>query len=252
MSDDLNETLSRIIGESPKAGKRFGAFLNHLRNTPYDRDDPAQLLAYMISMAPRAKGQLFQDLWALWVSGRKRGGYFVEFGAASGVYLSNTWLLEKKMGWNGILAEPNPVFLESLQTRRTSAISAKCVYPRSGETLDFLAAEIAEYSRISSIPAGDGKETERSENGRTVQVETISLNDLLIEHGAPEIIDYLSVDTEGSELAILSAFDFGRWDVRSISVEHNFTSNRDGLFELLSANGFRRQWTEISRSTIGM
>ena len=52
---------------------------------------------------------------------------------------------------------------------------------------------------------------------------------------------------EGPELAILSAFDSDCWDVRSISVEHNFTSNRDGLFELLSANGFRRQWTDISR-----
>ena len=138
----MNETVTDALGllaistpilTSPnhKHAKRFFALVDHLRSSKYDRDDPLQLIAYMVSMAPEAKGQLLQDLWALWVSRQKKGGYFVEFGAASGVHLSNTWLLEKKMGWSGLLAEPNPVFLGSLRKNRTSTISTAGMCGRS-------------------------------------------------------------------------------------------------------------------------
>ena len=57
----------------------------------------------------------------------------------------------------------------------------------------------------------------------------------------------MSVDTEGSEFEILSAFDFDRWDVRAISVEHNHTGVREQLYELLSARGYRRELTDLSQ-----
>ena len=42
-----------------------------------------------------------------------------------------------------------------------------------------------------------------------------------------KIIDYLSIDTEGSEYRILKAFNFERYTFRCITVEHNQTKNRD-------------------------
>lgn len=39
-------------------------------------------------------------------------------------------------------------------------------------------------------------------------VETISLNDLLFEHDAPQDVVYISVDAESAELSILKSFDF--------------------------------------------
>jgi len=60
-----------------------------------------------------------------------------------------------------------------------------------------------------------------------LQVETVSLNDLLLSQAAPPRIDYISIDTEGSELAILEAFDFARWDVRLFTIEHNLTMRRN-------------------------
>ena len=69
------------------------------------------------------------------------------------------------------------------------------------------------------------------------------LEDLLIEHGAPADIDYLSVDTEGSELDILSAFDFDRYKVRIITVEHNYRDDvRASIHQLLTTNGFKREF----------
>ena len=75
----------------------------------------------------------------------------------------------------------------------------------------------------------------------------LSLDDLLDEHGAPQRIDYLSIDTEGSELEILSKFDFKRWPFKVICCEHAYTSARQPLFELLTAKGYKRVHEDISQ-----
>jgi FkbM family methyltransferase len=237
---------AEIAAGHPKAGKRLQAVLHHLRHARYDRDDLLQFLAFAMPMAAQSKGQFFQDLWALWTSGQRRNGYFVEFGAGDGETFSNTWLLERQMGWTGVIAEPNPAFAEALRQRRC-IVSPKCVYARSGERLSFLAARMGELSRIADVVPADGNEEERLKGAELIEVETIALNDLLTQARAPSRIDYMSVDTEGSELEILKAFDFDRWDVRAISVEHNGTGAREQLFELLTSHGYRRPWPDMGR-----
>src|SRR5439155_11605722 len=75
-------------------------------------------------------------------------------------------------------------------------------------------------------------------HAKQYEVETVSLSDLLLEHGAPSIIDYLSIDTEGSELKILEALDFSKWSFLVITVDHNFTKSRKSLYSLLTSKGY--------------
>ena len=79
-------------------------------------------------------------------------------------------------------------------------------------------------------------------------VETITLVDLLREHGAPAEIDYISVDIEGSELRVLDSYfksnDFFR--VNRWSVEHNFRKDRIELENLFISNGYRLVNRELS------
>src|SRR5919107_820136 len=75
---------------------------------------------------------------------------------------------------------------------RACAISTKCVYSQSGLTLDFMAARKGEFSRIASIEPGDTHEGRRSLH-QPIAVQTISLDELLVEHGAPRRIDYMSI-----------------------------------------------------------
>ncbi|MBK7635080.1 MAG: FkbM family methyltransferase [Saprospiraceae bacterium] len=65
-------------------------------------------------------------------------------------------------------------------------------------------------------------------------------------------IDYLSIDTEGSEYDILSSFNFDRYTFGIITVEHNYTAYRDRIKDLLESKGYRRVLTNLSDLMIGM
>lgn len=197
-------------------------------------------VAYFGSMS-----QLGQDVFALTQSGCRTGGFFVEFGATNGWELSNTFLLEKLFGWSGIVAEPARQFHDALARTRNCTIDHRAVWSRTGETQQFLESTTGALSSLVEYAASDHHEAKRR-IGQTYPVETVSLNDLLDAHGAPREIDYISIDTEGSELAILEAFDFNRFEVRCLTIEHNYTENRSKIQSLMKANGYEHVHQETS------
>jgi FkbM family methyltransferase len=192
-----------------------------------------------------SKAQLFQDLFALNELGQKSGGFFVEFGATNGVDFSNTYALEKRHGWNGILAEPATCWHEALRGNRNCRLDFRCVWDSNDEQLIFNQVTDPELSTVNSLSSSDLHARTRRE-GNLYMVNTVSLNSLLDENNAPEQIDYLSIDTEGSEFKILSAFDFGKYKINVITVEHNYAADRSAIHSLLSANGFTRKFEVLS------
>jgi FkbM family methyltransferase len=190
--------------------------------------------------------QIRQDLFVLFCLGRKPG-YFVEFGACDGIYLSNTFLLETYYGWNGLLVEPSKYYNKILKTKRTAEIDDLCVADKTGKTVSFL--EIPGLQGLSGIEEYayfDAHTETRRSMGQTYDVETISLNDLLDKHNAPDVIDYISIDTEGSELSILESYDFSR-KFKVLSIEHNETINRGPLENIMKNNGYINVLPEESR-----
>jgi FkbM family methyltransferase len=193
-----------------------------------------------------SKSQLHQDLFVLSQLNFKRSGFFVEFGATNGVDLSNSYLLEKFYGWTGILAEPAKVWHESLKNNRDARIDWRCVWNVSGSTIMFEECLEPEYSTLSSFKDADSHKTIRA-NSKQYGVETVSLIDLLRENNAPNHIDYLSIDTEGSEYEILSAFDFSSHSFGVITCEHNYTPNREKIHALLTSHGYVRKFESSSQ-----
>ena len=201
----------------------------------------------LFTLLSESKSQLRQDLLVLANTNYKMGGYFVEFGATNGILLSNSFLLERKYGWTGILAEPGRVWTaELLSNRPNSKISTHCVWERSNQILSFNETQDPEKSTIS-IFRNKKIGYSRFRKVNHYEVKTVSLMDLLIENNAPEYIDYLSIDTEGSELRILQAFDFSKFSFGIISIEHNFREDRKLIFNLLTNAGYKRRFENISK-----
>jgi len=193
-----------------------------------------------------SSAQILQDIFVLDYFDYKRDGYFVEFGATNGRNLSNTYILEKYFGWNGIVAEPAKKWQNDLRQNRSCIIETDCVWSSTGETLQFVEAKSAELSTISNFKDLDIHSKVRIEK-KKYNVLSLSLIDMLGRHNAPKRIDYLSIDTEGSEFEILKNFVFSKYSIGVITCEHNFGENREKIKELLESNGFIRVHEKISQ-----
>ncbi len=193
-----------------------------------------------------SKSQLFQDLFVLFKLNKKKRGTYLEFGATNGIELSNTYLLENQFEWSGVLAEPSPEWQDSLkQNRPKNKLLNKCIYSETGKDINFFVSSQGELSSIEEFKDSDKKSLpeitkQRTKKGYTIKVPTISLNDVFIEYFGGEKIDYMSVDTEGSEFLILSNFNFEKFGPKIVTVEHNFTSTQEKLDILFKENNYER------------
>lgn len=252
----LNNAL-RVFGQEITSVKWLQAYREELKF--YQCLSPSLLLYSQLPQEakelispylPYSKAQLAQDLFALAIAGTTAPKFFVEFGATDGVDLSNTWLLEKKLGWNGILAEPAIIWHDALKSNRSCAIETKCVARESNQKFKFL--EVTSHPELSGVEefadTGDRHSSFRLANSQRFEVDTISLDDLLDTHNAPGDIQFLSIDTEGSEFDILEVFDFSRRKIRSISVEHNYVvPRRQSIHALLIKHGYKQVFERISK-----
>jgi FkbM family methyltransferase len=195
----------------------------------------------------KSKSQIGQDFFVLSELDFKNSGYFVGFGATNGLDLSNTYMLEKEFNWTGILAEPALCWHKDLKMNRQCKIDTRCVWSESNKVLTFNETIEPVLSTIADFSSSDVQHSKLREGGKHYDVMTISLNDLLAEHSAPFDIDYLSIDTEGSEFEILSSLNFEKYDIKVITCEHNYTPARVKIHDLLTSKGYVRTKTDISQ-----
>ena len=193
--------------------------------------------------------QIGQDLAVVKFYTHKKNGYYVEIGANDGITLSNTYLLGIKYNWKGICVEPIPKNFELLCKNRPFAkCSNNAVYIESNKEVIF---DIANNNDLlSGISEHIDCHKKTVDNNKTqIIVTTITLNDLLEKYNAPLFIDYMSLDTEGSELEILKSVDLTKYIFGLIDIEHNFIEpRRSQIRELLCSNGYtyikENQWDD--------
>ena len=182
---------------------------------------------------------------------RRRNGIFLDIGAHDGVTFSNTYYLEKNLGWTGLCVEPNPSSYDKCIRNRTCNVVNKAILEGQKGKAEFI------------IPEGEGKveggleqlcalkghvrdkslrhdfATQYSKQS-TIMVDTTSIMDLLNEHQM-YAIDYMSIDVEGYELDILKGIDYEKVKVRFLTIEHgNDEGYRKEICDFLASKGYER------------
>jgi FkbM family methyltransferase len=162
----------------------------------------------------------------------KRNGVFVDIGAYDGVTFSNTLMLERERGWTGICIEPLPdIFAELRKNRRCICVQA-CMGNREEQEVEFLAvqSEAARTRMLSGVLSEydprhlvrvDVELNEFGGSKSVIRVPMRHLHGLLHEYGIGKV-DYLSIDTEGSELLILRSTILSAIGNPCITVENNY------------------------------
>lgn len=173
----------------------------------------------------------------------KKDGVFIDIGAYDGVTHSNTYFFEKELGWKGICFEPIPsVFKKLTQTRQCTCINA-CVGDKE-ESLDFIEVSGAPEMLSGIVKSYDPRHLDRlkleiTRDGGSYEIKkvpSVTLNKIAKYYNL-SYVDFLSLDTEGSELDILRSIDFEKVYIHIISVENNY--HEPYIREFLESKGFQ-------------
>jgi FkbM family methyltransferase len=177
----------------------------------------------------------------------KRHGVFVDIGAYDGLTFSNTLMLERERDWTGICIEPLPdVFAKMEKNRRCICLQA-CIGNREEGEVEFLAVRSeADRTRMLSgvLSEYDPRhlvrvDEELNQFGGTksvIRVPMRHLHSVLHDHGIGNV-DYLSIDTEGSELLILRSTILSAIGNPCVTVENNY--NDPSIDAVLRDQGYR-------------
>jgi hypothetical protein len=170
-------------------------------------------------------------------------GYFLEIGCWRGNLISQTLYLESQKGWKGLCVDPFPMDFEN----RTCQLCRKAL-SGDGQVREFVQVSIdRRYGGDVSYFSGfrDTLQThwpliEEHCDYKIIGLATITFPQLMKEFSTPRFVEFLSVDTEGSELEIFQTIPFDEIEFGLIVFEHNRNEIvQKGVGEILVKNGYK-------------
>ncbi len=169
-------------------------------------------------------------------------GNCVEVGVANGSRGSNTLYFEKK-GWETLCIEPNPEYFKIAKSKRKNTVQYACGRSNSKD-VPFVVFDIGQRNIMSSVSGlspdqrlvEDHKRRGLINKTYEIQVEVRTLDSILTEANVNRKIDFISIDTEGTELDVLRGLSLNEWDISLLVVENNY--NDPEIEEHLLTQGY--------------
>jgi len=169
-------------------------------------------------------GQFETDRLIAEYFGEKSDGVAVEVGASHGTVSSNTLYFEQ-LGWKCLCIEPNPNLYQELKRNRKLTLECAVSAMNSDNPVKFtvVTLENGDTTAISGL-----RTDERLIKSHPVtdvyacDVRVRTLDDCLTEVNFTPGIDFVSIDTEGTELDVLAGFSLFYWKPYLLVIENNF------------------------------
>lgn len=173
-----------------------------------------------------------QDKWALEQLNCKKHGYYVDIGAYDGKDISNTYHMDVNYDWNGICIDP---FSRNMDMRSCKVI------PKLMYDVDNLNVTVALEGPLTGIVEHIKGEfhLDNTRDSPRLELTTTKTQKVFDDHEVPSVVDFLSLDTEGSEFNVLRGIDHSRHCFKSMAIEHNLIEpTRSHIREFLEGHGY--------------
>ena len=218
----LTSTCSKLI------------YLLHNRNTfSFDR---LELQSVQFSFS-----QFGEDLAVLRLAQQfgLAAGIYVDAGAYHPIFGSNTLLLHKQ-GWRGVNIDLSPERIAEFKRYRPKDYNIVACLSDSGSKVEIAHYEIPSTDRIVDSNNSRKLSIVGEQPIRFSTATTTTLSEVIGQSPFRlEDVNYLNVDCEGSDLAVLRGLDFDRCHPRILSVEAFSNSDREAIVELLTPHGYQ-------------
>jgi FkbM family methyltransferase len=143
-------------------------------------------------------------------------GRYVDVGAADPTVDSVTWHFYQR-GWRGINIEPIPAQVDQLRARRPEDVNLPVVIgAKTGTATLHLVDNRPGWSTVDD-DLGSAYRRQDDLQVRDVRVEQRTLADVLDEYPGP--LDFVKIDVEGAERAVIEGADWSRHRPRVVVVE---------------------------------
>ena len=155
---------------------------------------------------PRYKAEGEQDVYVDQVLFGERRGTFVDIGCNDGIHGSNTYFLAQVRGWQGVCVEADPTNFAAIAPNSARTDAKHVALADSVGQLEFRTYNkpglAGHHSGLASVAKGKGRR-----GGSIVMVDATTPALLLAASFAPNAtVDYVSMDIEGGELAVLRSW----------------------------------------------
>ena len=153
-------------------------------------------------------------------------GVCVDVGAYDGVNFSNTYYFENK-SWKCLCIEPVPVLFEKCNSIRKHTVNY-CASNSNKEEAIFHVVTLNgdNLSAISSLELDKRLiESHKSmiTNITDIKVSCKSLTTIFAETDFPKIIDFISINSQNTELAVLKGIDFNQYKINFLVIKNTFS-----------------------------
>ena len=196
--------------------------------------------------------QLGQDLLALSMAPEMQPGFYIEIGGGDPERSSNSFLLQSRFNWRGVIVEPNPELAQLIKLKRSGPyaplVIEKAISKQTGYELFLKAGLLGTLSRYIDGDEHSKKRKLNRSKESVIKVETISPDDFVSGYLPVDCtVDFLSIDTEGAEWEIIKSWPFKSIRPKVMVIEHNNRNWYQDLVDFCISNGYIHVLKNISK-----
>lgn len=169
-----------------------------------------------------------------------RPGVYLDIAANNPVTISNTFFMDRCLGWKGVCVEANPNYHDKLYRMRSCQLVPTCVGSKEGQGVRF--------NLRGGVSGIVGKTYRHGKDAMHLISRRCTMMKIILARNGITQVDFLSLDVEGHELEVLKGFDWDKVIVNVMSIETSETSLVQ-IEKYLTSKGYIRHIPDLNENS---